>query len=100
MVYSFLRVTVYQKTLMTNARQDRAIRTPNMWGFLHEALSHTSGVQILSDSPRGASRPGEVMLTWRNEPIRVRYPSYLAGHMVPERAAAELYEDIVAFWND
>lgn len=101
MFYTFARVAEHQKILMTNARQDRRVRTPHFWAALHAALSNSPpGVRILSDSPEEAPRPGEVEFTFRGETTRVRYPTYLAGHMVPLRAGAELYEDILEWWSD
>jgi pimeloyl-ACP methyl ester carboxylesterase len=100
MYQTFLRATLHQRTLMTNARQDRVIQTPVFWSVLHASLPASDILRVLSDIPEGAPRPGEVEFTIQGNTTRIRYPSYLAGHMVPLRAGAELYEDILEWWSD
>lgn len=88
---ALLDVMTRSRTFVTNARYDAVVYTEAL-----PALFDLTAYDVTLDtaSPAGASRPGEIVLTSPEREVRVRFPTYEAGHAVTLSAAAELGADL------
>lgn len=90
---AFERNLAHVDTLITNAVFDGIVDTP--------AIARALGATVSTWTPAGAARPGEILATLPTSgPVRIRFPTYDAGHMVTRTSAAELRADIEAWLAD
>jgi hypothetical protein len=93
---AFLDVLQRTQLFVTNARWDAIVYTEAL-----PAIFELGGLEVELDteSPRGAARPGVIHLGFETKQTQVRFPTYEAGHQVTLSAFREFAEDVEA-WLD
>lgn len=107
----FARVVARVATFVTDADADIVVDTPAMPATMmkcQQLLTNpfVDGIE-LSHEPEGQSaRPGHWTITYNEDSVegagerKVRWPTYVAGHMVAVNQAQQLFEDVRDFLRE
>jgi len=100
----FLENAAWVETFSTNAAWDAVVYTAAMPDALALHTDVLSSVQLDTEGPPGAARPGRVILTYRPATVpgstvttrTIRFPGYLlSGHAVTMTEPMEMLEDVI-----
>lgn len=102
----FLENAAWVETFATNAAWDMVVYTAALPGALALHTDYLEDVQLDTEGPPGAARPGRIVLTYRPSAVpgsavttrTIRFPGYLlSGHAVTMTEPSEMLDDVIAW---